>query len=207
MTLPAPAPAPRRATGPVWLTFTGVGLVVVAAVAAGFAVRAFLGVLPSGVLRLDGSPGGDVVATVDAGAQGTATLEPGRYTLWLAAPGSEGTLTGPAQVTGPDDRAVPLRTPSMSSQITMGDTYAVASSTFTATTAGQYVLTVPAAEPSTARVLLVPTASEQDLTHGILGTVGGAFLAVGLGLVGTGMAVGGGIWWWVRRHPKPQPAP
>lgn len=205
MTLPSPSP--RRATGPAWTTFIGVGLVVVAAVVAGFAVQAFIGVLPGGVLTLDGSPGGAVVATVDAGTRGTATLEPGRYTLWLAAPGSEGTLTGPVQVTGPDDRAVPLRTPSTSSQITMGDTYAVAGSTFAATTAGRYVIAVPAAEPATARVLLVPTASEQDLAHGILGTVGGAFLAIGLGLVGTGMAVGGGIWWWMRRHPRPRPAP
>lgn len=178
---------------------------LIAAVAAGFAVRAFIGVLPSGVLALDGSPGGDVVAVVDAGDQGTATLEPGSYTVWLAAADSEATLTGPVQVTGPDGRTAELRDPSTSSQVTMGDTHAVASSTFTAATAGQYVVTVPAAVPSTAQVLIVPAGSERDFVTGLLGTVGGAFLSVGLALVGAGMVVGGGIWWWVRRHPKPRP--
>lgn len=199
------APAPRRATGPAWVTFVGVALVLVAAVAAGFAVRAFIGVLPSGVLALDGSPGGDVVAAVDADAQGTATLEPGSYTVWLAAADPAATLTGPVQVTGPDGLPVELRDPSMSSQVTMGDTHAVAIATFTAMTAGEHVVTVPAAVPSTAQVLIVPAGSERDVVTGLLGSVGGAFLAVGLGLVGGAMVVGGGIWWWARRHPKPRP--
>ncbi|MCG2802156.1 MAG: hypothetical protein L6311_08685 [Cellulomonas sp.] len=200
-----PAPARRPATGPAWVTFVGVALMLIAAVAAGFAVRAFIGVLPSGVLALDGSSGGDVVAAIDAGAQGTATLEPGSYTMWLAAAGSDAALTGPVQVTGPDGRTLELRDPSTSSQVTMGDTHAVASSTFTVTTAGRYVVSVPAGVPSTARVLIVPAGSERDFVTGLLGTVGGAFLSVGLALVGAGMVVGGGIWWWVRRHPKPRP--
>jgi hypothetical protein len=200
-----PAPARRRATGPAWVTFIGVALMLIAAVAAGFAVWAFIGVLPSGVLALDGSPGGDVVAAIDADAQGTATLEPGRYTVWLAAADADAVLTGQVQVTGPDGSTAVLRDPSTSSQVTMGDTHAVASSTFTATTAGQYLVTVPAAVPSTAQVLIVPAGSERDFVTGLLGTVGGAFLSVGLALVGAGMVVGGGIWWWVRRHPKPRP--
>jgi hypothetical protein len=190
------------------VTFIGVTLILVAAVVTGFVVRSFLDVLPTGVLTTNGSPGSSVVAVVDAGATGTATLEPGSYTLWLASPGQPGTLSGQITVDDPAGTQLSVVPAFPGGEVTMGSTHATTESMVTAGTAGDYRIDVPSGDPSGSRVLVVPAQSAVGFFTGLFGTLGGTFLAIALGLTGVAMTIGGGIWWWIRRHPKPAaPAP
>ena len=207
-TVPPPSSVRRRATGPAWVTFIGVTLILVAAVVTAFVIRTFLDVLPTGVLNLNGSPGSAVVAVVDAGDAGTATLEPGSYTLWLTSPGRAGTLAGQVTVDDPSGAQVPLMPAFPSGHVTVGSTFATTETSFAAGTAGDYRIDVPSAAPAGSRVLVVPAQSATGFFAGVFGTLGGTFVAIALGLIGLAMTIGGGVWWWIRRHPKPAaPAP
>lgn len=157
------------------------------------------------MLTLNGSPGSSVAAAVDAGGSGTATLEPGAYTLWLASPGQTGTLSGQVSVSDPADAQVGVTPAFPNGEVTMGSTHATTESTFTAGSAGDYRIDVPAADPSGSRVLVVPAQSATGFFAGLFSTVGGTFLAIALGLIGLVMTIGGGARWWVRRHDRGGP--
>ncbi|NYI58933.1 hypothetical protein [Cellulomonas soli] len=190
-------------TGPVWLTVSGAVLILIAlAIGAGTAVLLFR-TAGSGVLTFSGEPGSSVIAEVDAPGTTTVDLVAGeRYAVHLVEPataGGLGDLVGDVHLLAPSGETVVADgTPGVDSTSTMGDVTARSVAAFTAPEDGTYVLAVPSADVDHARVLLAPDQAFAPFFAGIFGSILGVFAAVLIGLLGTGMAVGGGIWWGFR---------
>lgn len=195
-----PRPVKTSLAGPITLTAVGVFLVVATIVVAFFVVRTFVSIVPLGVLDGSGNPGSSSLASTDAPGTTTATLEPGYYDLYLVVPASEryANLEGTAQLTGPDGELVTAEPPGVNGNASMGGSRAFTVAGFRVESAGEYTLTVPAASSDDALVVLVEGHDVAGFVSGLLGTVGGVFVAIGLGVVGLGLTVGGVIWWVVR---------
>ena len=190
--------------GPVTITTIGVLLLVATAVVAFFVVRTFVSIVPFGVLDGSGNPGSASVASTSAPGTTTATLEPGYYDLYLVVPASEqyARLEGTAELVHADGTSVTAEPPGVNGTATMGGSRAFIVAGFRVETAGEHTLTVPVASSPDAQVVLVEGHDLAGFMSGVFGTVGGVFLAIGLGVVGFGLTVGGVIWWVVRARAR-----
>jgi hypothetical protein len=207
--------APPRSvstTGPAWLTWIGIVLLVAAVAIAIFTVSLFVSLLPVGVMNADGSPGEDVVASVDAGRTGEAEFEADTdYLVILVRPtdASEGALAGDIIVTAPDGSSSPaVQDPGVDMNVGGGGSSGESFTAFGADAGGTYEIAVPAAtdaEPTS--VLIVEDRETLSFVGGIFGTVGGVFAAILLGLVGLGLMIGGGLWWRSRRAARRAASP
>ena len=197
-------PVATSLRGPVTMTTIGVLLLVATAVVAFFVVRTFVSIVPFGVLDGSGNPGSASVASTTAPGTTTATLEPGYYDLYLVVPASEryARLEGTAQLVHSDGTSVTAEPPGVNGTATMGGSRAFIVAGFRVETAGEHTLTVPVASSADAQVVLVEGHDLAGFMSGVFGTVGGVFLAIGLGVVGFGLTVGGVIWWVVRARAR-----
>lgn len=204
-----PPARPARSTsltGPIWLTASGVVVLLVAIGVGIGTVLLLIGTASSGVLTMNGHAGSDVIAEVDAPGTGTVELEAGeRYALHLVTPGfsDDADLLGEVQLVAPSGDTVDVDgSPAVHMETTMGGWHAESVAAFTAPEDGVYDMTVPSADVDDARVLV---ASDQDFAPffaGIFGSVLGVFLAIGLGMLGLGLTVGGTIWWVLRARAR-----
>ena len=163
-------------------------------------------ILPTDVLRMDGSPGDAVVGVVDAPGTREVDLEADTaYAVYLV---EQGTVSGRAVepvVTGPDGEAVDVGTPSYSSQVTMGSTHARATASFTTGAAGTYTIEATTVEATEGvdrdgvRVFIVEDGGLGGFLGGLFGGVAGLLGGVFLGLVAVALLVTGGVMWGVRR--------
>jgi hypothetical protein len=202
---------PRSTRGAKVLTASGALVLVGTVVVAVLVGRTFIGLIPVGLLGPDGEPGPAVVASIDAPGSAQVDLDAGRYAVLVAyeadgdaQEGDELELVGDLQVLAPD--GTPVRA-SGGAQVTMrsarGDVVAHTVAAFTVAQPGTHTVTVPATQDgSPATVLLTPDQDFLPFFTGIFSTILGVFLVIGLGFVGTAMAVGGGIWWALARRPR-----
>ncbi|RUQ98277.1 hypothetical protein [Labedella endophytica] len=198
--------APRRisTTGPAWLTWIGIVLLVATVAIAIGTVSLFASLLPTGILSRDGSVGDDVVASVDAGSSTSVDLDGDTsYSLLLVRPSDEssGALTGDIALIAPDGTtSVADRAPAVSTRVNGGQLTAASFTAFRTTDEGAYTITVPAAtddEPTS--VLIVEDGETLPFVGGVLGSIGGVFAALITGFLGLGLTIGGGLWWRSRR--------
>ncbi|UFU02713.1 hypothetical protein LQF12_14675 [Ruania suaedae] len=197
-------PVKTSTTGPKILTFAGAFALLVTVAVAVLVVRLFLSVVPLGVVAADGAPGPDAVGGTEVpGSVSVELAADTTYVVYLAAPtGSEAELAGDVTVTDPAGAEVP-RIPGPASTSTRDGVTAEDVYTFRAGAAGEYTVAAPAlADPSASASASIVVAQGHDMPGffaGLFGTIFGVFLAIGLGMVGLGMTVAGGIWWYVRR--------
>lgn len=199
---PAVPPKPTSTTGP--KVTVGIGVVLLLGAVALFVVGilAVVRIAPTDVLRMDGSPGSGVLATVDA--PGTATVDLAAdtdYALFLVQTGSSAaSLSGTPTVTGPDAGAVAVGTNSVSMNVTMGNTHAEAIASFRTSTAGTYQIEAPTTgNGAAARLFVVRDTGMGSFLGGLFGGVAGILGGVFLGLAAVTLLIVGGILWGVRR--------
>ena len=106
-------------------------------------------------------------------------------------------LTGPNGTT-----RVVAEPPRVSADVSLGGSRAFAVGGFRVTQAGEHTIEVPAADVPDAQVVLVEGTETAAFVSGVLGTVGGTIAAIGLGVLGFGLTVGGVIWWVVRARAR-----
>lgn len=203
-----PAPAARRPSlaGPVWLTVAG-AVLLVGAIVAGVATTVLLvGTASSGVLRLDGQAGDVVVAEIDAPGAGTVELEAGeRYAVHLVVPSDtdDATLDEDVLLQTPSGEIVAADgSPGVDMSSTVGQWSAGTVGAFTAPATGTYTVAVPPASVADARVLIAPDRDFAPFLRNIFGSVLGMLLAIGLGVVGVPVLVGGIVWWALRARSR-----
>ena len=212
--LMAPRPVRTSLAGPVTMTSIGAVLLVATIVVAVFVVRTFVSIVPLGVLDAGGDPGSSSLASTPAPGSTTARLDPGYYHLYLVVPVSEqyGTLDGDALLTGTDGTAITAEPSAVNGSASMGGSRAFTVAGFRVEQGGEYTLTVPVASSDDAQVVLVEGHDVAGFFAGVLGTVGGVFVSIGLGAIGFGLTGGGGVGGDVRGRARrrvaagPQPA-
>lgn len=194
-------------TGPAWMTWIGVILIAASIALAGPTVFLFASLLPTGILNRDGTPGDDVVASIDAGSNATVELdEDTSYSILLVRPADEsaGVLSADIAITAPDGTSsVADRAPAVSTRVSGGQATAASFTAFRTGSEGDYLITVPAAtddEPTS--VLIVEDGDTLPFVGGVLGSIGGVFGALLLGIPGLGLTIGGAIWWRSRRRAR-----
>lgn len=207
----SPTPAPRSTRGAKVLTFSG-AFVLLLTIAVGIGVaRVFVGVLPVGVLASDGGPGPETVASLDAPGAVEVELDADRYAVYVAQPtdgrGADDDPVGLASdllVADPDGAVVDTSGGThVSSTTGRGGVTAHTVASFTITEPGTYQVVAPATEDgSPATVLIAPDQDFAPFFAGIFGSILGVFLAIGLGLIGGLMLVGGIVWWVLARRPR-----
>ncbi|QCB92330.1 hypothetical protein [Cellulomonas shaoxiangyii] len=206
---PQPAPVRRTSlTGPVVTTSLGV-LVLVATLAVGLlTVRAFVGVLSTDVLTSSGAPGPDVVADADAPGMTTAELEAGqRYAVHLAWRDGSGpadpALTEDVLLQAPSGAVLAADgDPAVDSSFAVGAWSITSVAAFTAPESGTYQVAVPPADVDGARVLIAPDQDAAPFVGELLASIAGVFGVILLGSFGTGLVLGGVIWWVVRARAR-----
>ena len=213
--MPAATPPPAGALprpslrGPRLLTALGVLLLLVALAVGAGAASLFVRTLPLEVLAGDGTAGPGIVGEVPLPGDGTVDLAAGRYTLWVAEPAEDAPVHGwipDVVVTGPDGADVPVRGASVSGNATRGGVQAATVGGITVTAGGEHRLTVTDQDAvDGARLLIAVDDGFASFMGGIAGTLGLTFAAIGVGLAGVGVTVGGALWWWTRRR-TPVPA-
>lgn len=206
---PVPPAAPVRRTsitGPVILTIAG-GVVLILAVVAGLVAGLVLfRTADSGVLTLKGGVGDSVIAEADAPGATAVRLEEGeRYAIHLVTPSDDHSaeLEGDVELLTPSGETIVADgDPSVDLQTTLGGRTARSVAAFIAPEDGTYAVSVPAADVDDARVYITPEEEFAPFLAGVLGSALGIVAAVGLGMLGLGMAIGGGIWWAVRARAR-----
>lgn len=203
MTQPVGARGARSTStrGPKILTFSGIAALVAGLAALFAAVGLFVAVLPLDVLAADGGPGSGVLAVVPAPGSATATLDTGSYLVYLAAPrDTSPLLEGAISVTDADGDAIRVGSSSISGSVSNGSTEAHTVAGFEVPADGSYLITAPPAQADEARLLVLEDSGVGTFVGQVAGTVGAVFLGIGLGIVGLGLTIGGGIWWYLRRQ-------
>ncbi|TDE99075.1 hypothetical protein EXU48_02530 [Occultella glacieicola] len=194
--------------GPVILTAAGALVLVAAIVVAVLVVRLFLSVLPVGLVGADGVPGPEAVGGTDV--PGTLTLEleaDTTYTILLAHPSNaQAVALGDAiTVTGPDGRPA-TSTIGPSTTVDNNGVSARSIDVFTTAAAGAYAIVVPPLDNPAATAWATVVVAEGDelpgFIGGIFGTIFGVFLALGLGVAGVAMIVGGAVWWHIHSRAR-----
>lgn len=216
------------------LTFSGAAVLVVALAAGVLAVVLFVRAVPFDLLGPAGEPGPGALAS--AGVPGSASVplpsEPGTYAVWQIGPGTPGDradgtglddewddqdssdqlFTGSrltaedVTVTAPDGTRIPVRTGVPSGNVDRGSTHGELIGLFDA--AGPVEIEVT--DPGVAAGTSVVVAEGQDFGAffgTVFGTIGAWFVAVGGGMLGFVMLVGGIVWWAVARNARPPGPP
>lgn len=196
------------------MTFTGLAVTLVGAVALAFAVVLLLKTVSTNTITTSGQPGEAAIAGFTV-AEGYGLDSPGgvTYDLWQVqpqSPESQALNRRDVVVTGPGGVDVMVRNSQVSSHLTVGSFSANTFASFTAAGAGVYTITIsPDAGfmgaslqgSSSTPVDVVVTEGKQffDFFSGIFGTVGLMFLGIGGLIVGGGLHLAGIIWWSVVR--------
>ncbi|PSL37784.1 hypothetical protein CLV49_1391 [Labedella gwakjiensis] len=193
--------------GPAWLTWIGVVLLVASVAIAIATVSLFASLLPTGFLNQDGTPGDDVIASIDAGESASVELDGDTsYSLLLVRPTDEssGALTGDVALIAPDGTtSVADRAPAVSTRVSGGQATAASFAAFETTDDGAYTITVPAAtDDQPTSVLVVEDGDTLPFVGGVFGSIGGVFAVLLLGIPGLGLTIGGAIWWSSRRRAR-----
>lgn len=207
---PAAPVAPRSTRGAKILTFSGAFMLLLTLAVGVVVVRTFVGVLPLGLVTSQGEPGSEVVASLDAPGVTEVELAADRYAVYVAQPSTGDDaenvvgLATDLLVTSSDGTVVDT---SHGTQVTAttggGGVTAHTVASFTITEPGTYTVIAPATEDgSPATVLLAPDQDFAPFFAGIFGSILGVFLAIGLGLLGFLMLLGGIVWWVVARRPR-----
>jgi hypothetical protein len=190
-------------TGPKVTVLIGSLLVIGAIVLAVFAVLAVVRVVPTDMMRFDGSPGEAVLGVVEAPGHDEVTLDGDTsYALYLVRTDDYRTmaLSGSIEVTGPDGEPVDVRGPGTNLYVHMGSVRAQAVAAFDADRPGTYrIACPPAADGSPAQIWVADYQGAEGLVAGIFSGVAGIFGAVFLGIAGLTMVATGAILWGVRR--------
>lgn len=198
-------PGPPKATsttGPKITLTVGIVLFVAAVVAAVMAGRAILDVLPTDVLRLDGSQGPGVVGAVDApGAGEVALLGDRTYSLYLVTDQYRDTdLAGSLTVASLDGAALPVGTHGMNSYLQLGSARAELVGSVEVDVADVYAIEAPdTADGLGGQIYVAEGDAVGGMVGGMLGGVFGTLAAVALGVIGFALILTGGIMWGVRR--------
>jgi len=201
---PVPSrPVRTSTTGPAVLTIIGAICLVAAIVATVFAVRTFVGIVPLHVLDSRGDPGSAALGVTDVPGAATLDLDAGWYDIYAVVPMARfSTPDVTVQVTGPDGTPVDLQSPTVASTTSLGGSSANAISSFQVTDPGQYTLTATDATSTDTRVIVVRGKPTTAFLGSVAGVVVGMFLAIGLGVVGLGLTIGGGVWWGNRARAR-----
>lgn len=206
MTALPPPPARRTSlVGPVVTVAVGTLVLLVTLVLGVVTAREFVGLVRSDVLTASGDAGPAVVAESDAPGRTTATLEAGqRYAVHLAwSGGATPSLTQPVLLRAPSgDVVVADGAPGVDTESGAGRWSVVSVAAFTAPESGTYEVAVPSAGVGDARVLLAPDRDVAPFVGGIVGTIAGVFAVILLGAFGTGLVLGGVVWWVVRARAR-----
>ncbi|GAA1869282.1 hypothetical protein [Myceligenerans crystallogenes] len=212
--------------GPKILTFSGAAVLVLALAAGALAVVLFLRAVPLDVVTSSGEPGARALGSADVPGSAEVPLpaEPGTYAVWQIgagapagaaghAPNGEwdddpdqtfaGTRLGPddISVTAADGAPVPVRSGFPGGTVDLGGTHGEVVAMFDA--AGPVEIEV--SDPGVAAGTSVVVAEGQDFGDffaTLLGTIGAWFVAVGGGMLGFFLLVGGIIWWAVARNAR-----
>lgn len=206
-------PRPTSTTGPKVTVAIGAALLVAAIAVGVLGAMAFVDVMPTDVLQLDGSPGSGVLAESDAPGSTTVELPAdAAYTLFLVRDDRNlsTAMDGTPTVTDEDGRTIAVRASDVDLTATMGTTHAEAVASFRTDSAGTYTVEAPAAaDGRPARVFVVESTGLGGFIGGIFGGVAGILGAVFLGLASVALLVVGGIMWGVRRGnaSRVQPGP
>jgi hypothetical protein len=99
-------------------------------------------------------------------------------------------------VTGPGGQTLTITQPSGSTKSTINDFSLEYRWEFTTSEAGTYRIDVPAGNIAT--LMLTNASVVNDLIGKILWSVLLTIAAIGLGIIGLGLTIGGGIWWHTR---------
>ncbi|PJI85654.1 hypothetical protein [Luteimicrobium subarcticum] len=194
-----PVQGPRRRTpGATALIVIGACVLVGAMVAGVVAAVLFVRVLPTDIVTSDGHPGSASLASGTAPGDATLGVDAGeRYAVWSARnPGTQAST--PDDVTVVCDGApVAVTGPSVSGSVTTSGTSAYAAAEFVAPSDGTCTVTVT--EPLGRTFVVADADSFGAFFGGVAATVLLTFAAIGLGLVGAGLLVGGIIWKVVAR--------
>lgn len=200
---PRPArPRPTSTKGPKITFFIGVGALIATIALGVVSAVTFWNTLPTDILRLDGSPGSDVLDIVQVpGTAEVALPEAREYTLYLVTrAGTSTTLDGEIVVTAPDGADVDVESNAVSSTVTMRSTHAEAIGVVAADAPGTYLVDTPATtDGSDAALYVVESVGFGSFMGGIFGTVAAGIAAVFLGMAALALLVTGGIMWGVRR--------
>lgn len=197
---PAPAPRPTSTTGPKITVVIGVAILVAAVVVGVLAARAVAGLVPTDVLRPDGSPGAGVLEVADVPGSAELVLTGDRtYFLYLVTRGQDSALTSAPDVRAPGGAQLDVDPGSTSSTLIFGGTRAELVAIIDAPVDGTYAVELPPALGGTAaQVWVAEGDSTADQVGGILGGVFGILGAVALGALALVLLVVGGIMWAVR---------
>lgn len=195
-------PKPTSTTGPKITLGLGVVAFVAAIVIGVLGARSFLEVIPTDVLRLDGSPGDGVLGVVAAPGAGEVAL-PGdaTYTLFLVTERRrEAELLADPVVTGSDGTQVPVRFEGFSTYVEMGTTRADLVGTVTVETSDMYTIEAPGTvDGQGGRIYVTEGEPMSGMLGGVFGGVVGVLAAVGVGVVALVLILVGAIMWGVRR--------
>lgn len=194
---PGTAPPPPRSTrGATALITVGAVLLVVALVAAVLGVTTFVRALPTGVVDGTGEPGTEALASGDVPGEAELALTGGEpFSVWAVVPvGAAGFDADDVTVACPEGD-LDVRHPSVSGSSGFGSHEAttVAEVTSPTTQTCTVVVAQGTASPGTTFVV-----TEGWRFGEFFATVGGTillwFVAIGGGLVGTAMLIGGIVW-------------
>ncbi len=195
--------APRRAPrGAAVLVVAGAVVLVGALVAGVLGVTLFLRAIPTGVVQSGGAPGPAAIASGTVPGEAEVDVADGEpYTVWaVVAPGEVAFAADDVGVTC-DGSVVLVSAPSVTGSSGAGTTSAETVGEFTAPADGTCTVAVSTAQGAPSESFLV---TEGWRFGEFFATVGGTvllwLLAIGGGLLGLGLLVGGIVWRVVARR-------
>jgi hypothetical protein len=201
MALPPRPPLRTSTTGAKWLTFTGIALLVIAFAAGITAVVKFISMVPVGIINMDGTTGDRVLVAVQPGETGTAVLDANSiYQVWwiTSDPSVTQSQIGTPRVNAPDGTPVSLAPAFVSCSASMGAQHGRCGWQFTTAAAGTYTITAIQGKPDVT-IAVAPGTNFAGFFGGVALTILAWFVAIGGGLLGAGMTIGGAIWWHARK--------
>ncbi|WP_251150887.1 hypothetical protein [Cellulosimicrobium sp. Marseille-Q4280] len=194
---PPVAPTPRRAPrGATVLIVAGAVVLVGALVAGVLGVTLFLRAIPTGVVTSGGSPGSAAIASGAVPGEADVTVAGGEpYTVWaVGGPGDAAFAADDVTVTC-GGTTVLVSSPAVTGSSGTGTTSAATVAEFTATDDGTCTVSVATSQDADAGSFVV---TEGWRFGEFFATVGGTvllwILAIGGGLLGLGLLLGGIVW-------------
>lgn len=185
------------------MTFIGLGLILIAVVA----LIAGIVQVATAVSRFVDEPSGSSRGTATVQLPGSLTFlgdDDERYAVVVTSTSTRTIDLDDVVVTGPDGRSVTLATSSLNFQNSTDDSSTdVRALTFIAPEDGIYTATVTGGSADLPGSLTAVNASELATAFGRT-AVGVVTIIVSAmcGVVGLGLAIGGGIWWNMRRKAR-----
>lgn len=200
---PRPPRPPRSTKGATALVVVGAVVMVLALVAGVLGATTFVRALPTGVVDATGRPGSDALASGDVPGEAEVDLVGGQpYTVWAVRPaGDDGFSVADVTVTCPDGE-LGVGWPGVTGNAGLGAYEATTVAEVSAATSQRCTVAVAAgsSDPGTTFVVTEGWRFGEFFT-----TIGGTillwFVAVGGGLLGVGLLIGGIVWRVLARRP------